>query len=124
MDYEKIGKHIMVFCCIVLSVSVGWYLLREQDIHDQRERAGDVREELGNSGDAQRDAAKHIDDAGRRIERSVDAVDAIAGRIDESADRIESVQERSGYVAGILEDSERRIEESQRIIQSVRSRAR
>lgn len=124
MGNNKKAFYALVAFGLVLVLAVCWWLLREPDVHDQRERASDVGAELVNAGDAQRDAEKHIDSARQRIDRGIESVDEIAGRIDEASGRIESVQERSESIAGILGDSERRIAESKRILQSIRARAR
>ena len=116
--------YCFVGAIVIFIVAVAWYLLTEPDVHDQRDRANDVRNELSNAGTAQRDAQSHIDNAGQRIDSGIGLADEIAGRIDEAAERIESVQERSESVAGILEDSERRISESRAILQAVRERTR
>ena len=124
MEKNKTIKYLAYIGVFIFILAVCWYLLREPDVSNQRERANDVRTELGNVGDAQRDAEKNLDSAGQRIDRSIESADEIAGRIDEATKRIESVQERSEPVAGILEDSERRIAESKSILQTVRNRAR
>ena len=123
MEENKILRYGFFVVGLVLVLAICWWLLSEPNVSNQRERANDVRTELGNAGTAQRDAQKHIDDAGQRIDRSLGSVDEIAGRIDEAKDRIADVQERAEPVAGILADCERRIEESQRILQGIRERA-
>ena len=122
MDENKTIKYLAYIGVFVFILAVCWYLLTEPDVHDQRDRADDVRDELSNAGDAQRYAESHIVNAGKRIDRSFESADEIAGRIDEATERIESVQERSESVAGILEDSQRRISESRAILQAVRAR--
>ena len=125
MDENR--KIYMCICYLLVAIIVsllGWVLFTEYNVSNQRERDNDVRDELANTGAAQRDAEKHLDSAGQRIDRSIESVDEIAGRIDEATERIESVQERSESVARIIEDSERRISESRAIIQSIRERAR
>ena len=117
----KYFAYIGIFVCIC---AVCWYLLREPNVHDQRDRADDVRNELSNIGTAQRDAQSHIVNAGGRIDRSIESTDAITERIGEAESRIADSAERNAECAGILEDSERRIEESKRILQGIRERAR
>ena len=124
MEDNKFLKGACYLGVFVFIVAVCWYLLFEPDVHDQRDRADDVRNELSNTGNAQRDAEKHLDDAGQRIDRSVELADEIAGRIDEATERINDSAERNAECAGILADSERRIEESKRILQGIRERAR
>ena len=124
MDENKTIKYLAYIGVFVFICAVAWYLLTEPDVSNQRERANDVRNELSNAGDAQRDAQGHLDNAGQRIDRSVELADEIAGGIDEAAERIADSEKRNAECAGILEDSERRIEESKRIIQSVRERTR
>ena len=122
MDKKGTFYYILIGVGVVLIVAVCWYLLREP-VSDYRERADDVRAELSNTGAAQRDAEKHIIDAGERIDGSIKLADEVAGRIDEAAERIADSEKRNAECASIVEDSERRIEESQRIIQSIRKRA-
>ena len=124
MDNEKMVKYIGVGCAIVFALCLAWYLLREPDVHDQRDGADAIRNELSNAGNAQRDAESHIVNAGGRIERSLESADAVAERIDEAAARIADSEKRNAECAGILADSERRIAESRAIIQGIRERAR
>lgn len=124
MEENKAFKYIAFVGVLVFICTVCWYLLREPDVHDQRDRANDVRDELTNTGNAQRDAEKHLDSAGGRIDRSVELADEIAGRIDEATERIADSAERNAECEGLVADSERRIEESKRILQAVRERAR
>ena len=123
MDENKTFKYIAFVGVFIFICAVCWYLLREPDVSNQRDRASDVRDELANTGAAQRDAESHIVNAGGRIDRSLESADAIAGRIDEAAERIADSAERNAECAELVADSERRIEESKRIIQAVRSRA-
>ena len=122
MDKEKFYQCLFFVGGIVLVISVCWWLLRDPNVHDQRERANDVRNELSNTGNAQRDAQSHIDNAGQRIDRSVELTDEIARGIDEATERINDSAERNAECAELVTDSERRIEESKRILQGIRSR--
>lgn len=124
MDKKSTFYYILIGVGVLLVFAVCWYLLREPDVHDQRERADDVRNELINTGNAQRDAQSHIDNARRGIDRSIESVDKIAGGIDEATERINDSAERNAECAELVTDSERRIEESKRILQSIRERAR
>lgn len=124
MDENKTFKYIAFVGVLVFILAVVWYLLREPNVSNQRDRTNDVRTELGNVGNAQRDAENHIDNAGQRIDRSVELADEIAGRIDEAESRIEDSAKRNAECAGIIADSERRIEESRAILQGIRERAR
>ena len=108
----------------MLVLAVCWWLLREPDVSDQRERASDVGTALERAGAEQRNAEIHIVNVGRGIDASLGRVDAIASGIDEAESRIDAVQSRGGECAGILADSERRIEESRAILQGIRERAR
>ena len=121
---EKTFRIIGIVCACVFVGWLAWYLFSEPDVHNQRERADDVGAALGNTGAAQRDVERDLERIGRGIDGSIKRIDEIAGGIDEAESRIDAVQERRGECAEILADSERRIEESQRILQSVRSRAR
>ena len=118
----KTFRIIGIVCAVVFVGWLLWYLLSEPDVHDQRDRANDVRNELANTGNAQRDAQSHIDNAGQRIDRSIESVDEIARGIDEAESRIEDSAERNEECTRLVEDSERRIEESKRILQAVRTR--
>ena len=124
MEENKTFKYIAFAVVFVFICAVAWYLLSEPNIHDQRERANDIRNELDNTGAAQRDAEKHLDSAGGRIDSGIELADEIAGRIDEAESRIADSAERNAECAGLVADSERRIEESKRILQAVRERAR
>jgi len=125
VEQRKKTCRIVAIIVALLVLFVGaWYLLTEPNIHDQRERANDVRTELSNTGNAQRDAQSHIDNAGQRIDRSVELADEIARGIDEAESRIEDSAERNAECAELVADSERRIAESKSIIQSIRERAR
>ena len=120
---EKTFRIIGIVCACLFVAWFAWYLLREPDVSNQRERANDVRNELTNTGNAQRDAQGHIDNAGQRIDRSIESVDEIAGGIGEAESRIADSAARNAECAELVADSERRIEESKRILQAVRSRA-
>ena len=124
MDENKTIKYLAYIGVFVFILAVCWYLLREPYVHDQRERASDIRNELSNTGNAQRDAQGHIDNAGRGIDRSINAVDEIAGGLGEAESRIAESEKRNAECAEIVSDSERRIEESRAILQGIRSRAR
>lgn len=121
---EKTWRYIGIACAVVFCAWMAWYLLSEPDVHDQRDRADDVRNELGNVGTAQRDAESHLVNAGGRIDRSVELADEIARGIGEATERIADSSERSAECAELVADSERRIEESKRILQAVRERTR
>lgn len=121
---EKTWRYIGIACAVVFCAWLAWYLLCEPDIHDQRDRANDVRDELTNVGNAQRDAQGHIDNAGQRIDRSVELADEIAGGISEAESRIADSTERNAECAELVADSERRVAESKSILQSIRKRAR
>ena len=123
MEENKLVKGLCYLGVFIFVLAVCWFLLREPDVHDQRERANDVRTELGNAGNAQQDAQSHLDNAGQRIDRSLELADEIAGRIDEAEERIADSTARNAECAGLVADSERRIEESKRIIQGIRERA-
>lgn len=119
---EKTLRIIGIVCACLFVAWLAWYLLCEPNVSNQRERASDVRNELSNTGDAQRDAQSHIDNAGQRIDRSIESVDEIARGIDETTERIADSAERNAECAELISDSERRIEESKRILQAVRTR--
>ena len=121
---EKTFRIIGVVCACVFVGWLAWYMLCEPNVSNQRERASDVRNELGNAGTAQRDAQDHLVNAGQRIDRSSELADEIARGIDEATERIEDSTARNAECAELVADSERRIEESKRILQAVRERAR
>ena len=120
---EKTCRIVAIIVALLVLFVGAWYLLSEPNVHDQRERANDVRTELGNTGNAQRDAQGHIDNAGQRIDRSIESVDEIAGGISEAESRIADSTARNAECAELVADSERRIEESKSILQAVRNRA-
>jgi peptidoglycan hydrolase CwlO-like protein len=124
VDENKTFKYIAFVGVFIFICAVCWYLLREPDVSNQRDRASDVRDELANTGAAQRDAESHIVNAGGRIDRSLESVDEIAGVISEAESRIADSEKQNAECASIVEDSERRIEESRAILQAVRTRTR
>ena len=120
---EKI-KYYLAAAAVILAVAVGWFLLREPGVYNQRDAADGVRESLERAGSEQRRAG----DALKRIGDGIDRSDETAQRIEESnsraAESVAGAQERIRRGAAITLDSERRIAESQRILQSVREGAR
>ena len=123
-DKRSALYYVFVGAVVVFILAVCWYLCAEPDVSDYRGTATDIRDELGNAGNAQRNAQEHLDNAGRRIDSGLDRVDGVAERIDDATDRIESVQDGNRVIAELVEDSERRITESRAILQAVRERAR
>lgn len=123
MDKEKFYQCLFFVGGIVLVISVCWWLLREPDVHNQRERSNDVRNAFERIDNEQRNAENDIDRAGRRIDASVKSLDEIAERISDVENAITASQERRGECAEIVSDSERRIEESRAILQRVRNGA-
>ena len=121
MDKEKFYQCLFFVGGIVLVISVCWWLLT--DVHDHGGRTNDIRNELANTGNAQRDAQSHIDNAGQRIDRSFELADEITRGIDEATERIDNSAERNAECAELVRDSESRITESKRIIQGIRKRA-
>lgn len=117
-------KYYLVVAAVVLGVAVGWFLLRDPGVYNQRDAADGVRESLERAGSEQRRA----DDALRRIGDGIDRSDEAAKRIEESnhraAESVAGAQERIRDGQAIAGDSERRIKESQRILQGVREGAR
>lgn len=125
MEEREKSYRVIAICIAVLVIAFGaWFLLYEPDVSDYRGTATDIRDELGNAGNAQRNAQEHLDNAGRRIDSGIDRVDGVAERIDDATDRIESVQDGNRAIAELVEDSERRITESKRILQNIRETAR
>lgn len=122
MDKEKFYQCLFFVGGIVLVISVCWWLLT--DVHDHGGRTNDIRNELANTGNAQRDAESHIDNARQRIDSGIGLADEIAGRIDEATERITDGAERNAECAELVRDSESRIAESRAIIQGIRERAR
>ena len=124
MDKKGTFYYIAIIVGVCLVCAVCWYLLREPNVHDQRERANDVRDAFERIDNEQRNAENDIDRAGRRIDASVKSLDEITERISDVANAITASQERRGECEKLLADSESRIAESKRIIQSIRERAR
>ena len=123
MEQREKNLRIAAIVVAVLVIAFGcWYLLREPDVHDQRDRADDVRESLRNVGAEQRNAQSNIERIGRGIDESLRRADSVAEGIGDASERIADVQERSRECEEIVADSERRIAESKSIIQAVRSR--
>ena len=123
MDKEKFYQCLFFIGGIVLVISVCWWLLREPDIHDQRERATNVTESLDRIGEEQRHVKSDIERIERGLDESIGRTDEIAKRIDDAQSAINASQERRGECESLVEDSERRIAESRAILQRVRSGA-
>ena len=124
MEENKTVKYVIYVVGFLAVLAVCWWLLGNPDVHDQRERAGDVREELGRAGATQQNAQEHLVNVGRGIDSSIERTDRISDGIGEAEDRIADVQSRSAECSEILRDSESRIAESRRVFQAVRERAR
>ena len=122
MDKKGTFYYIAIIVGVLLVVGLCWYLLREPNVHNQRERANDVRDAFERIDNEQRNAENDIDRAGRRIDASVKSLDEITERISDVENAITASQERRGECAEIVSDSERRIEESRAILQRIRSR--
>ena len=123
MEENKTFKAIAYIGVFVFVLALCWYLLSEPNVSDQRDRASDVRNELANTGAAQRDAEKHLDSAGQRIDNGIGLADEISRGIDEATERIADSTARNAECAELVADSERRIAESRAILQAVRNRA-
>ena len=124
MEEREKNYRIAGIIVAVLVIGAGcWFLLHEPDVSDHRGTATDIRNELGNAGNAQRNAQEHLDGAGRRIDSGIERVDGVAERIDDVTDRIESVQDGNRVIAEIVSDSESRIAESRAILQGIRETA-
>jgi len=121
VDKEKFYQCAFFILGIALVLAVCWWLLT--DVHDHGGRTNDIRNELANTGTAQRDAQSHIDNAGQRIDRSVELANEIERGIDEATERIDNSAERNAECAELVRDSESRIAESKSILQRVRSGA-
>ena len=121
MDKKGTFYYIAIVVGVFLVCAVCWYLLREPNIHNQRERANDVRESFERIDNEQRNAENDIDRAGRRIDAGIKSLDEITERINDAENAITASQERRGECAEIVSDSERRIEESRAILQRVRN---
>ena len=122
MEENKVIKGLAYCGVFVFVLAVCWYLLREPDVHNQRDAAARVTESLERAGSEQRDAENHLVNVGRGIDSGLERADEIERGIDEAESRIADVQSRGGECAAILADSQRRIAESRAILQSVRSR--
>ena len=121
MEEREKSYRVIAICIAVLVIAFGaWYLLTEPDVSDYRGTATDIRDELGNAGNAQRNAQEHLDNAGQRVDRSIKSANEVARGIDEAESRIESVQDGNRAIAELVEDSERRITESRAILQGIR----
>ena len=123
MEENKLVKSLF-YCGIFIAIlALCWFLLSEP-VHDIRGKSDDIRTELGNAGNAQRDAESHIKNAGERIDRSTELADEVSRGIDEASERIEDSAKRNGECAELIADSERRIAESRTILQGIREGTR
>ena len=124
MEENKFLKSLFYIGVLIFILAVCWWLLREPNVHDQRDAAADVRGALERTGNEQRNAQTHIERIERGLDDSIRSVDTISKRIDDAANAINSSADRRRECEEIIGDSESRIEESRRIIQEVRSGAR
>ena len=123
MDENKTIKYLAYIGVFVFILAVGWYLLREPDVHDQRERTSDITESLGRVGEEQRNAESNLDRIERGLDDSIGRADEIAERISDAESAITASQERRGECEKLISDSESRIAESKSIIQGIRERS-
>ena len=119
---EKTFRIIGIVCACLFVGWLLWYLFSEPNVHDQRERANDVRESLDRVGSEQRNAQSNIERFERGLDDSIGRADAIAERIGDAENAITASQERRGECAKLVADSESRIAESKSILQAVRTR--
>ena len=124
MEENKTFKYAAYIGVFIFIIAIGWYLLSEPNVSNQRDRANDVAESLGRAGSEQRNAESNIERIGRGIDESIGRADRIEEGIERAKNSVEASQERNAECAGILKDSERRISESRAILQTVRERAR
>lgn len=120
---EKI-KYYLAAAGVALAVAVGWFLLREPDVSNQRDAAGDVAGALERTGAEQQRAAESAERVRDGLDRSVVILERIEEGTGNAADAVGRAASGNEAALRIVEDSERRIEESQRILQSVREGAR
>lgn len=124
MDVNKVIKYVACFVVVMLVLAVCWFLFREPDVRDQRDRAADVERSLDDARREQQTAADAVERIERGISDSIERADEIERGIGEAESAISADAERRGECERIITDSESRIAESQRIIQSIRARAR
>ena len=121
---EKKGVLYYIFCAalFLFICAVAWYLLRDPDVHDQRERAREVTESFDSIGAEQQRAREIADGIGRGLDDSIDSTERIEERNREAADAIEDAAGGNETALRIVGDSKQRIAECQDIIQGIRKR--
>ena len=69
-------KKIIIACVVLLALAGGWYIFAgRNDVHDIRDRANTVRNELADAAESQRAEAEVTDRAADAVERSSEAVE-------------------------------------------------
>ena len=120
---EKI-HYIVIAAGVALAVAVGWFLLRDPGVYNQRDAADGVRSALERAGAEQQRAAESAERVRDGLDRSVVILERIEEGTGNAADAVGRAASGNEAALRIVEDSERRIKESQRILQAIRESAR
>ena len=103
-------KKIAMACALLVALAGGWYWFAgRNDVHDIRERADTVRNELADAEKSQRDEAAALDQATDATDRSQQAV----RDSQRTAGRIEEIERSDAEIIG----------DCKSILESVRSRS-
>ena len=124
MDDKKNMYYVSIGVGLLAVFGLCWFLLREPDVHDQRNAADDVRGALERAdGEQQRaiETAQRID-AG--LERSITIIERVEERTGNASDAVDRAASGNEALVRIVEDSQRRVEACERILQEIRAGAR
>ena len=124
MEENKTFKYIAYVGVFVFICAVAWYLLREPDVHDQRDAARDVTESLGRAGSEQQRAIESAERIQSGLERSVVVIERIEERTGNAESAVDRAASGNEAARRIVKDSQQRVAECQGIIQEIRAGAR
>jgi len=120
---NKVMRYSFLAAGIVLVLAVCWYLLREPDVHNQRDAARSVTESLDRVGSEQQRAAESARRIDAGLDRSITIIERVEERTGNAAGAVDRAASGNEAARRIVEDSQRRITECEGIIQEIRSGA-
>lgn len=124
MDENKTIKYLAYIGVFVFILALCWYMLREPDVHDQRDAARDVTESLDRAGSEQQRAIESTERIQSGLERSVVVIERIEERTGNAESAVDRAASGNEEARRIVEDSQRRVAECEGIIQEIRAGAR
>lgn len=123
MEDNKKVYYALVAGGVLLVLAVCWFLLREPDVHDQRDAARDVEQSLDRAGAEQQRAVESAERIQSGLERSVVVIERIEERTGNAESAVGRAASGNEAARRIVEDSQRRVAECAGIIQEIRAGA-